>query len=118
MAILLLDDLIATPNPTALPRRVDFKQNVQSTLSAGEEATFTYSLAPDHDVFFEDGEGNRVKEVSREDRIPGDRHLLHNRIAVTLAPGGSPQSLVQITETVADRQGGQQQIVALLRIDP
>ena len=65
MAIQIRAHLTATPNPTTLPRRIDFHQTLRSNL-ASEDVVAVYQLRSEIDVWFQDGNGNPTKTVQRD----------------------------------------------------
>jgi hypothetical protein len=104
MAITIVENLTATPNPTTIPKRVEFRQTLRSTLPA-ETITLIYSLEPDHDIWFEDAEGTRVKQLSREETVGKEPQVCVDRLKMVTGPGEGPQLTVEVAQAIRDSQG-------------
>lgn len=104
MAIQIVQNLQATPNPTTLPRRIDFKQTLRSNRD-GEAITVEYSMDPGHNIFFVDSSGQPTKKVQRTDTVSRQPQLCHDRITLQEGAGGGPLSLVQVNQTITDSSG-------------
>ena len=65
MAIQIRAHLTASPNPTTLPRRIDFRQTLRSNLNGGENAVVVYQMNPGHDIWFKDSDDNLTKTIQR-----------------------------------------------------
>jgi len=104
MAIQILQNLTATPNPTTLPKRITFQQTLVSD-QAAEPIKVVYSLAPAHDVWFEDASGQRTKAIHRADTISQAPKVCRDQITLLRGPGQGPMAMVQVNQTVTDSEG-------------
>jgi hypothetical protein len=104
MAIQIRAHLTATPNPTTLPRRIDFHQTLRSNL-ASEDVVAVYQLSPDTDVWFQDGNGNPTKTVQRDLTVTQAEQVFLVRIVVQQSPGTGPIKLVEIDQVLTDSSG-------------
>ena len=103
MAIQIRAHLTATPNPTTLPRRIDFHQTLRSNL-ASEEIAVVYQLDPDHDVWFQEN-GTLIKSVQRNLTVTQADGVFLARIALQRGPGTGPLTMVEIDQTLTDSSG-------------
>jgi hypothetical protein len=104
MAIQIRAHLTATPNPAALPGRIDFRQTLRSNMD-GETIVAVFQLDPDNDVWFQDPDGNTAKTVQRSlDVSQGDQVVL-TRIVLQRGPGTGPLKMVEIDQTLTDSSG-------------
>jgi hypothetical protein len=103
MAIQIRAHLTATPNPTTLPRRIDFRQTLRSNL-ASEEIAVVYQLDPDHDVWFQDN-GTLTKSVQRNLTVTQADGMVLARIALQRGPGKGPLTMVEVDQTLTDSSG-------------
>ena len=87
MAIQIRAQLTASPNPTSLPRRIDFRQTLRSNLN-DEEVVLVYQMDPDHDVWFRDGDGNPATGPEPTVVVVGDLQELKITKAVSVVGGG------------------------------
>lgn len=104
MAITIVNNLAASPNPTALPKRVELQQTLQSTLAA-EPITVFYSLEAGHQIWFEDGEGQRTKQIQREETVGTSPKVCVDRLQLVYGPGSGPLLTVEIEQAIQDSQG-------------
>ncbi|HVT60047.1 MAG TPA: hypothetical protein VHR45_16825 [Thermoanaerobaculia bacterium] len=105
MAIQIRQQLTATPNPTALPSQVDFRQTLRSSQD-GESITLEYRLAADHDVWFKGDDGQPTKSVRRSATIPlTDTVRLDQLVLQVRPPGLGPMDMVEIDQTITDAAG-------------
>jgi hypothetical protein len=104
MAITIVSNLTASPNPTVLPKRVEFQQTLQSTLAAEPIKVF-YSLAADHQIWFEDGENQRTKQIEREETVGQSPKVCIDRLPLVYGPGTGPLLTVEIEQAIQDSQG-------------
>lgn len=104
MAIQIEQNLTATPNPTALPRRIEFRQTLVSDQPT-ETVTVLYSLDPAHEVWFLDSASKLTKTITRTDVVSDAGTLRRDRINLQRGPGQGPMALVQIDQTVTDSTG-------------
>lgn len=104
MAIQIQQNLTATPNPTTLPKRITFQQTLVSD-QAAEPISVLYSLAPEHDVWFEDAGGQLTKTVQRADTVSQIPKVCRDQISMARGPGQGPMALVQVNQTVTDSEG-------------
>src|SRR4029077_10740841 len=103
MAIQIRAHLTATPNPTTLPRRIDFRQTLRSNLPS-EEIVVVYQLDPDHDVWFQDN-GQLTKSVQRNLTVTQADGVFLARIELQRGPGTGPLTMVEIDQTLTDSSG-------------
>jgi len=104
MAIQIVQKLQATPNPTTLPRRIDFKQTLRSNRD-GEQVTVEYSLDAGHNIWFQDSSGQPAKKVQRTETVTRQGQPCHDRITLQEGPGSGPLDLVQVNQTITDSSG-------------
>jgi hypothetical protein len=104
MAIQIVKNLQAAPNPTALPKRVEFSQTLISNRDA-EAITVVYTLDRAHDVWFQDAAGQPTKSIERTDTVSKVAKVCVDRIVVQRGPGQGPLALVQVNQTVTDSSG-------------
>jgi hypothetical protein len=105
MAIQIRTHLTASPNPTTLPRRIDFRQTLRSNLDGGENAVLVYQMDPAHEIWFKDSDGNLTKTIQRTLQVsPADLPVL-TRITVVKGPGTGPMALVEIDQTITTPTG-------------
>jgi len=104
MAIQVRKKLVASPNPTTLPNRVDFRQTLRSNQNA-EPITAVYATEPDHEVWFLDGQGKQTKEVTRTETVSTADQPVLDQIRLERGPGRGPMPMVQITKTITDSSG-------------
>ena len=101
MAIFVDQDLTASPNPTTLPKRIEFTQTLHSSL-ASEAITCQYSLAAAHNIWFDDGNGNLSKQVVRQDTIGSTPQVAVDRITMTTGPGVGGMLTVEVSQAIID----------------
>lgn len=116
MAIQIRSNLQASPNPTSLPKRVEFTQTLISNRD-DEPITVSYDLDPAHNVWFEDSSGNPVKSVERTETVSRVEKVCVDRIVMRLGPGRGPLALVQVNQTVTDSSGITLGDVAVVRLE-
>jgi hypothetical protein len=104
MAIQIRVPLQASPNPTTLPKRVEFTQTLRSNRD-GEPITLTYSLDPAHNVWFQDANGNPTKSVQRDETVSRADQVCVDRIVMQLGPGNGPMAMAQVNQTITDSSG-------------
>jgi hypothetical protein len=104
MAIIIVNNLTASPNPTALPKRVEFQQTLQSNL-ASEAITVTYSLEPGHQIWFEDSNSQLTKQIQRQETVGQSPQVCVDRINMAFGPGTGPLLTVEVEQTIQDSQG-------------
>src|SRR5262249_36447281 len=104
MAIQIRSHLTASPNPTSLPRRIDFRQTLRSNQN-GEQVTLEYEMDPAHNVWFVDGDGKLVKTIQRSVQVSQVDHPVLTRIPLQRGPGTGPMVSVQIDQTITDSAG-------------
>jgi hypothetical protein len=105
MAIQIRAHLTATPNPTTLPRRIDFHQTLRSNL-ASEAIVAEYFLDPDNDVWFQDSAGKPTKTVQRSETVTQADGVILTRILLQRGPSSTgPLTLVEIDQTITDSSG-------------
>jgi hypothetical protein len=106
MAIQIRVPLTASPNPTSLPRRIDFHQTLRGNID-GETVLAVYELDPDHDIWFQDANGKPTKTVQRSlevSQAQADQVFLI-RIVMQRGPGTGPLAMVEIDQTLTDSSG-------------
>ena len=104
MAIFVDDDLTASPNPTTLPKRVEFQHTLHSSLPS-EPILVAYSLAEAHNIWFEDGDGNPTKRVVREETVTQAPQVCVDRIPMTTGPGKGGLLTVEVEQSIRDSEG-------------
>jgi hypothetical protein len=104
MAIQIRAHLTATPNPTTLPRRIDFHQTLRSNL-ASEDVVAVYQLDPDNGIWFQDASGNPAKTVQRNLTVTQADQVFLVRIELQQGPGTGPMKLVEIDQVLTDSSG-------------
>jgi|SRR6185295_901826 len=104
MAIQILDNLTASPNPTTLGKRIDLRQTLVSN-RAQESIRIAYRLDPRIDVWFQDGDAAPAKSFVRQETVGQTAKVCDDRITLVLGPGTGPIDIVQIDQTITD-QGG------------
>ena len=104
MAIQIRSHLTATPNPTSLPRRIDFHQTLRSNMS-NEQVVLTFQMDPGHNVWFRDGDGKPAKTVQRTVQVSQADQPELIRITLQTGPGDGPMASVEIDQTVTDSAG-------------
>jgi hypothetical protein len=104
MAIQIQKNLQASPNPSALPKRITFAQTLVSDQDA-EPITVVYTLAQAHDVWFQDAHGQRAKRIERADTVSQVPKVYRDEITLVRGPGQGPMALVEIDQTVTDSEG-------------
>ncbi|HEY2295966.1 MAG TPA: hypothetical protein VGM86_35135 [Thermoanaerobaculia bacterium] len=104
MAIQIRSRLTASPNPTSLPRRIDFRQTLRSNQN-GEQVVLEYQMDPAHDVWFVDGDGELVKTIQRSVQVSRADQPVLTRIPLQRGPGTGPMVSVQIDQTITDSAG-------------
>jgi hypothetical protein len=104
MAIQIRSHLTASPNPTSLPRRIDFHQTLRSNMD-GEEITVEYQMDPGHGVWFKDGDGNATKTIQRTLQVSQADQPVLTRITLQKGKGTWPMESVEIDQTITDSSG-------------
>ena len=105
MPIVVDVDLTAAPNPTTLPKRVEFRYTVHSTM-ASQTLTVSYRLDEGHNVWFEDSDEQPTKRVVREEQVGLAPQVCVDRITMLVGPGGmGPPLTVEVTQAIRDSQG-------------
>lgn len=104
MAIAIVANLAANPNPTALPKRVEFTQTL-ATNRPPEAIRVVYSLAPAHDVWFQDSDGQLKKEIDRKETVATSQQVCVDRLTLVRGAGTGPQLTVEVSQTLVDAQG-------------
>ncbi|HET9765999.1 MAG TPA: hypothetical protein VFS60_04075 [Thermoanaerobaculia bacterium] len=104
MAIFVDEDLTASPNPTTLPKRVEFQQTLHSSL-ASEAILCAYSLAEAHNIWFQDQDGSLHKRTIREDTIGKLPQVTTDRITMTTGPGAGGLLTVEVELAIRDSEG-------------
>jgi hypothetical protein len=104
MAIQIRQNLQAAPNPTSLPKRVEFTQTLISNRDS-ESIGIVYNLDPAHDVWFQDGSGALVKSVTRSETLSRVEKVCVDRIEMLRGPGQGPLATVQVNQTLTDSSG-------------
>jgi hypothetical protein len=104
MAIQIRAHLTASPNPTSLPRRIDFRQTLRSNMD-GEEVVVVYQMDPGHEVWFRDGNGNATKTIQRTLQVSQADQPELTRITLQKGPGTGPMASVEIDQTITDSSG-------------
>ena len=104
MAIFVDVPVTASPNPTSLPRRVEFEQTLRSTQD-GEQIDVAYSLSAAHDVWFEDSDGSLQKQVVRQETVSKTAEVFVDRITMRRGPGQGGMLAVEVSQAIRDSLG-------------
>ena len=104
MAITIVQNLTALLNPTTIPKRVEFRQTLRSTLLS-ETITVVYSLEPEHNIWFENADGKLVKQLSRQETIGQAPQVSVDRLKLVTGAGVGPQLTVEVAQAIRDSQG-------------
>jgi hypothetical protein len=104
MAIQIQQNLTASPNPAALPKRITFEQTLVSDQDA-EPITILYALKPSHDVWFQDGSGKHTKKIQRTDTVSQTPKVYRDQITLVRGPGHGPMAMVEVDQTITDGEG-------------
>src|SRR5262245_30232609 len=115
MAILIRKNLAASPNPTTLPKRIELSQTLRSTLPE-EPITSVYRLAPDHQIWSQDGDGPPAKSFTRTETVGPVDQVCRDRVVLVIGPGTGPIELVQIDQTITDSFGIDQPDLVVVQI--
>jgi hypothetical protein len=107
MAILIDEELAASPTEVGLPSGpIDLQQTLHSDLG-GESAKFTYSLALSHNVAFQTA-GGPAKQIHITVDIPGTETERTDTVELVEVEGGTSlaevtiKQLIQAENTVHD----------------
>lgn len=117
MAIQIRRNLQASPNPTSLPKRVEFTQTLISNRD-NDPITVAYRLDPAHDVWFQDSAGAPTKSVERPETVSRVEKVCVDRMVMQRGPGQGPLALVQVNQTITDASGITLGDVAVVRLEP
>ena len=101
MAIQIRANLTASPNPTTLPRRIDFRQTLLSNID-GENITVLYQMDDDHEIWFQDSNNKLTKTIQRTLQVSQIDQPVLTRITMVKGPGTGPVTLVEIDQTITD----------------
>jgi hypothetical protein len=104
MAIQIRAHLTASPNPTTLPRRIDFRQTLRSNID-GEQVVLTFTLDPDHEVWFRDANARLTKTIERTLPVSQVDQAVLTRIMLVKGPGTGPMTLVEVDQAITDSSG-------------
>ncbi len=115
MAIQIRKNLSVSPNPTTLPKRIELVQTLRAT-PAEEPITLEYRLAPDHQIWFQDGDDPPAKSFSRQETVGTTDQICRDRVTLVFGPGIGPIELVQIDQTITDSFDIQQTDLVLVQI--
>jgi hypothetical protein len=105
MAIVIVQNLEASPNPTRLPKRVEFRQTLRSTRREGEAIELVYTLAAQIPIYFVDSDGTQVKQISRDENVGPTDQVCVDRITLAQVPGSTAMASVQIDQAIQDAAG-------------
>lgn len=104
MAIEIIVNLAASPNPAKLPKRVEFTQTLQSTLAA-EDVLVRYSLDAAHNVWFEDANDKLTKKLTRRETVGSAPQVCVDRLPMTTGPGTGGLLTVEVQQAIRDSEG-------------
>ncbi len=100
MAIVIDEQLTASPTRVGLPSKsVVLRQTLHSDLG-GESATLTYSLSKAHNVSFEVA-GGPVKQIELEIQVPGNATERPDTVQLMEIGGGTEMAQVTIKMSIA-----------------
>lgn len=115
MAIQIIKNLTASPNPAPLGKRIELAQTLRSTLES-EPITVVYRLAPGHEIWFQDGDDPPSKTFTRTETVGQADQVCRDRVDLVKGPGTGPMELVQIDQTITDSLGISQPDLVLVQI--
>ena len=104
MTVFVDKKLSASPNPTSLPKRIEFTQTLRSNLDE-EPIIVAYSLGADHNVWFQDSDGKQLKRILRQETIGKTPHVCVDRIQMVLGPGRGGLLTVEVSQVIRDADG-------------
>jgi hypothetical protein len=104
MAIAIVANLSAAPNPAKLPVRVEFTQTLKSTL-AEEKILVRYSLASAHNVWFEDADDQLTKKITREETVGTAAQVCVDRLQITTGPRTGGMLTIEVHQAIRDSEG-------------
>lgn len=105
MAIQIVENLTAAPNPTGLPNEINFRQLLIT--NRGEETVDAeYSMDSGHNVWFKVAGGQLTKTVTKTGLIISAAGTqLTDKIEVVENGGNGPMEVVEIKKVVTDSGG-------------
>lgn len=104
MAVEILNHLVASPNPTTLPKRVELTQTLKSSLPE-EVILVRYSLEASHNVWFEGADEQLTKQVTRPETVGLAPQVCVDRLQMTTGPGTGEMLTVEIQQAIRDSEG-------------
>ena len=104
MTIFVDEKLSVAPNPTSLPKRMAFTQTLHSSLDQ-EPIIVAYSLEPQHNVWFEDADGNQQKRILRQETIGKAPQVTVDRMMMVFGPGQGGLLTVEVSQVIRDSDG-------------
>lgn len=104
MAIQIVRSLSVSPNPAALPKRVELSQTLRSNLAA-EKIRVSYSLEAAHNVFFVDGDDPPSKTFSRSETVGRTDQVCVDRVTLEIGAGEGPMASITIRQAITDSIG-------------
>ncbi len=104
MTVFVDEKLSASPNPTSLPKRMEFTQTLHSNLD-DEPIIVAYSLDPANNIWFQDGDGNPQKRILRQESIGKAPHVCIDRIPMVFGPGQGGLLTVEVSQVIRDSDG-------------
>lgn len=104
MTVFVDQPLSASPNPTSLPKRMEFTHTLHSDLDE-EPIIVAYSLDPAHNVWFEDTAGNQQKRILRQETVGKAPQVCVDRIPMVFGPGQGGLLTVEVSQVVRDADG-------------
>ncbi|MFN7962592.1 MAG: hypothetical protein U0002_15085 [Thermoanaerobaculia bacterium] len=97
MAILIDQNLSATPNPGAFGQTITFRQALHSDQAAGEIVSIRYRLSRGHNVWFERSGGDPSKEIRfNHVQIAATSTPLEHSFLIVQGPGVGPMDNVEV----------------------
>lgn len=100
MPIQVVSKLKAMPNPTSLPKRIEFQQTLRSLLPQ-EDIKVTYELDGAHNVYFKDGDAAPAKTFTRAETVGQTDQVCVDRVSLVQG-SGVPMDLVTVNQTIVD----------------
>ncbi len=116
MTVFIDEQLSASPNPTSLPKRMEFTQTLRSNLDE-EPIIVAYSLGPDHNVWFQDGDGEQQKRILRQESIGKTPHVCIDRIPMVFGPGQGGLLTVEVSQVIRDSDGNVLPSVVVVQLE-
>jgi hypothetical protein len=106
MSIQITENLVAVPQQVVLPASVTLRQKLISDQTA-EGIVVEYSMAPDHEIWFQLADGTRSKSVTFTDNVAGTGSSIAHDARLVRHVGSPVDSSVGIEERITSSDGDQ-----------